>query len=97
MGTADAGLLAVDSVFLDKSSFRGRGFMFESVGDPGSFFTMTLGRPASLRVDPGEDFAADKFPSSPLGLLASPFFCGAAPALLLFGPEGAASVVLWAD
>lgn len=95
MGTADAGLLAVDSVFLDKSNFRGRGFIFESVGDPGSFFTMTLGRPASPSVDPGEDFAAEKF-ACPLGLLASPFFCGAALALLLLGPEGAAGV-LWAD
>lgn len=51
MGTAEPGLLlAFDSVFLDRSSLRGRGFIFDSVGDPGSFFTMILGRVASLRV-----------------------------------------------
>lgn len=50
MGTAEAGLLAFDNVFFDRSNRRGRGFMFESVGDPGSFLTMILGRAASTRA-----------------------------------------------
>lgn len=50
MGTAEAGLLAVVSVFLVKSNLRGRGFMFDSVGEPGSFLTMTFGRFASMRA-----------------------------------------------
>jgi hypothetical protein len=49
MGTAEAGLLALERVFLDKSNRRGRGFIFDSVGDPGSFLTIIFGRAASLR------------------------------------------------
>lgn len=72
MGTAEARLFADASVFLERSNLRGRGFMFESVGDPGSFFTMTLTRPVSFRAGPaGDDLVPEEAPAT-WGLLLSP-------------------------
>lgn len=50
MGTAEAGTLEEAFVFLERSSFRGRGRVFDRVGDPGSFLTTILGCLESARL-----------------------------------------------
>jgi hypothetical protein len=47
IGRAEFGLfeLLAESVFLDRSSLDGRGRVWVTVGEPGSFLTMILGPP----------------------------------------------------
>lgn len=48
-GTAEAGLLDVLTVFLERSNRRGLGLVFDSVGEPGSFLTTIFGPLVSSR------------------------------------------------
>lgn len=52
-------------MFLERSSFRGRGRVLDKVGDPGSFFTMILGFLRSARALQGEESCQHRLPSFP--------------------------------